>query len=161
DGAVRLWDVATGQEVRVLKGHTNRVVSACFSPDGQRILTASWDGTARLWETATGRELCVLTNPHFSLQSAAFSKDGRRVLLVCVKGKGHSNRKPRNGKNSPATVDPALRPDVAVAAIDSSFGGESTGGGMLQSGMEFAPVRLFDAQTGKPIAVLGREDPPM
>jgi WD40 repeat protein len=160
DGAVRLWDVASGKEVRVLKGHTDRVASACFSPDGLRILTASWDRTARLWDTATGRELFVLTNPRFSLQSAAFNKDGRHVLLVSAKSKNHSNRERLDGKKLPANLDPALRPEVAVAAIDSSFAGSSSGGGQIMTGKEFAPVRLFDAATGKQVAVLGREDPP-
>jgi WD40 repeat protein len=35
------------------------VWSAIFSPDGQRILTASWDGTARLWDLQ-GQSLATL-----------------------------------------------------------------------------------------------------
>jgi hypothetical protein len=34
----------------VLQGHTDTVVSASFSPDGARIVTASSDRTARLWD---------------------------------------------------------------------------------------------------------------
>jgi WD40 repeat protein/tRNA A-37 threonylcarbamoyl transferase component Bud32 len=160
DGAVRLWDVATGKEVRVLTGHTNRVVTATFSPDGRRILTASWDGTARLWDTATGKELFALHDPHFSVASAAFNKDGRRVILVSAKSKNTSYREPRDGKKPPAVTDPALRPDVPVAAIDSSFSGTSSGGGAKMTGKEYGPVRLFDADTGKQVAVLGRADEP-
>src|SRR4029077_12954622 len=36
-----------------LVGHTGLVDSAIFSPDGSRVLTASWDGTARLWDVKT------------------------------------------------------------------------------------------------------------
>ncbi|KAB8320614.1 hypothetical protein SD81_003290 [Tolypothrix campylonemoides VB511288] len=32
-----------------LKGHQNYVISAAFSPDGQRIVTASVDSTAKVW----------------------------------------------------------------------------------------------------------------
>ena len=42
-----------------LKGHTRPVNNASFSPDGQRIVTASWDNTARVWDLS-GKQLAVL-----------------------------------------------------------------------------------------------------
>jgi WD40 repeat protein len=33
--------------------HRDRVKNAVFSPDGARILTASWDKTAKLWDAAS------------------------------------------------------------------------------------------------------------
>ena len=43
-----------------LIGHQNWVVTANFSPDGKRIVTASWDKTARVWDAATGAEIMAL-----------------------------------------------------------------------------------------------------
>ena len=40
-----------------------RSESAAFSPDGQRVVTASDDKTARLWDAATGKSLAVLQRP--------------------------------------------------------------------------------------------------
>ena len=37
-------------EPLVLRGHEDRVSSAAFSPDGKRIVTASWDKTVRVSE---------------------------------------------------------------------------------------------------------------
>ena len=37
--------------------HEGGIWSAHLSPDGQRVVTASWDGTARLWDAASGKAL--------------------------------------------------------------------------------------------------------
>ena len=42
-------------------GHEGSVNSAAFSPDGSRIVTASWDKTARVWDAATGKAIAVLS----------------------------------------------------------------------------------------------------
>jgi WD40 repeat protein len=34
-GEIKLWEVASGSEVRTLTGHTDRVFSVAFSPDGR------------------------------------------------------------------------------------------------------------------------------
>lgn len=44
-------------ESRALRGHESRVSSAAFSPDGARIVTASWDNTARVWDASRLTEL--------------------------------------------------------------------------------------------------------
>jgi WD40 repeat protein len=41
--------VASGNQFAVLRGHESRVLSAAFSPDGARVVTASDDRTARIW----------------------------------------------------------------------------------------------------------------
>ncbi len=56
DASVRVWDATTGQQAIALQGHTNTVDSVRFLPDGQQLLSASWDGTIRLWDLETGGE---------------------------------------------------------------------------------------------------------
>ena len=66
----------------VLKGHTNPIYFAVFSPDGKTILTACRDHatnmTVRIWDTETGTELRQLGG--FTINSAVFSADGTKVI---------------------------------------------------------------------------------
>jgi small GTP-binding protein len=77
---VRLWEVATGQCLRVLEGHTNAVWRVAFSPDGQWALSGSHDGSVRLWAVATGQCLRVLEGHTDTVRSLAFSPDGQWAL---------------------------------------------------------------------------------
>ncbi len=79
DGTARLWDTATGGELRQLKGHTGIVVLVSFSPDGQRLATSSWDGTARVWDVATGQQRLTLQGHASAVYCAAFSPDGKTI----------------------------------------------------------------------------------
>jgi WD40 repeat protein len=66
--------------VRVgLRGHATKVVSASFSADGARVVTAGWDSTARVWSARTGEPGPVLRSRGERLEDAVFSADGRLV----------------------------------------------------------------------------------
>ncbi len=43
-----VWDVARGPELQTLKGHSSWVNSVAFSPDGQRLASASGDQTVKI-----------------------------------------------------------------------------------------------------------------
>jgi len=44
-----VWDARTGTPLLDLKGHESGVASVCFSPDGMRVITGSYDMTAKVW----------------------------------------------------------------------------------------------------------------
>jgi dipeptidyl aminopeptidase/acylaminoacyl peptidase len=55
---------------------------AAFSPDGSRIVTASYDSTARIWDAASAKEIAVLRGHENAVTSAAFSPDGSRIVTA-------------------------------------------------------------------------------
>jgi WD40 repeat protein len=59
-GFIRLWDLASGQLLRTLKGHTAWVNGLAFQPDGKRLFSISEDGTARIWGMDDGSQEKVL-----------------------------------------------------------------------------------------------------
>lgn len=65
-----------------LKEHTDPVYSAQFSPDGQRIVTASDDRTARVWEATTGKPIAELKGHSAAVSSAQFSPDGQWIVTA-------------------------------------------------------------------------------
>jgi WD40 repeat protein len=76
----QIWDVATGRERVVLRGHGGIARSVGFTSDGRRAITASDDGTARIWDAGSGRELARLEGHDGGVGSAAFSLDGAVIL---------------------------------------------------------------------------------
>ncbi len=60
DNTLKLWEVASGRELRTFKGHSNSVLSVAFSPDGELALSGSWDSTIRLWNIQTGKEVAKM-----------------------------------------------------------------------------------------------------
>ena len=77
-----MWNASSGQLLATLQGHSNNVNSAEFSPDGQRIVTASEDKTARLWNASSGQLLATLQGHTDGVESALFSPDGQRIVTA-------------------------------------------------------------------------------
>jgi tetratricopeptide (TPR) repeat protein len=78
---VKLWNVAKGkQEAIAFKGHTDRVLSIAFSPDGKTLATGSEDETVKLWNIFTGQELLTLQANIGSVRSVGFAPDGKTLV---------------------------------------------------------------------------------
>jgi WD40 repeat protein len=83
DGAVNVWDWRNRQLLHTLPGHVNKGISVAFSPDGQRLASASWSGDVMLWDAQTGERLHLLSEHYHPVSALAFSPDGRRLVSAC------------------------------------------------------------------------------
>ncbi len=144
DGALRLWDVATGQYLGVLLGHERWVSAVAFSPDGETIASASHDGTLRLWDSDSGELIRILKGHGGPVSHLAFSPDG--------------------GWLASASRDQSLRLwDVEWGTCCRTFTGHqgwiqamafSPDGQTLASGGHDQTLRLWDTQTGSRLSLL-------
>jgi WD40 repeat protein/tRNA A-37 threonylcarbamoyl transferase component Bud32 len=81
DRTVRVWEVASGQEVRRMS-HGHGVAGLAVFPDGRRALTSSWDWTIAVWDLETGRQLRRIDGVANRFgATVAVSPDGRRALF--------------------------------------------------------------------------------
>ncbi len=75
-----MWEIGTGRCLQTFEGHTADVIAACFSPDGQQVLSASGRKTMKLWNVATGRCVRIFKEHAEFIGSVCFSPDGRNAL---------------------------------------------------------------------------------
>lgn len=75
--------IASMFQTAILKGHTGSICFASFSPNGKRIVSASFDNSFRIWDSETGRQIAFVQltdRPHGIIHSASFSPDGKYIV---------------------------------------------------------------------------------
>jgi len=92
DFAIRLWDVASGESIGTLEGHSGIVWAVTFSPDGQMLASVSSDATAKIWDWRNGTLIKSLDFPN-QVVSVSFSPDGQ---ILAVGGVDEAQNQLRN-----------------------------------------------------------------
>ncbi|HJZ54589.1 MAG TPA: WD40 repeat domain-containing protein, partial [Gemmataceae bacterium] len=78
----RLWDVATGKELRHFPCGKGSVRALAFAPDGATAAGGGDDARLRIWDVATGKEQRVFPPDGYRIRSVAFAPDGRTVAAA-------------------------------------------------------------------------------
>ena len=106
DRHLRLWDLATGREVRRFDGLRGHAAGVAISPDGCRALSGGLaDQNLRLWDVATGRELYHYEVPHVWLTRGAFTRDGRQAIWAAFDGALRVWDVPEDFAAAPGTIE--------------------------------------------------------
>ena len=88
DGTVKVWDVASGQEVRTLTGFDMLGTDLLtFSQDSARVITRDMTGGVKVFEVASGREVRSVGSLALSPGGATVSDDGRITVARESRGK--------------------------------------------------------------------------
>jgi WD40 repeat protein len=75
---LKVWDLASGQELRTLPGHDDCVKAVAVTDDG-RVVSGSDDGTLRMWDLLSGQELRTLSCDGGWVNALAVTVEGRVV----------------------------------------------------------------------------------
>jgi WD40 repeat protein len=139
DHTFRLWDVASGREVRLWDGHAGeKVHGIAFLPDGRRALTAGFDKFVHLWDLKSGRLIRTYSGHSQGVWDVAVSGNGR-IAASC---------------GSEGTVflwD--VQAGTVLQRLEGNEGGVETvalsGDGKLAlTGSMKGPIRLWDVEKG-------------
>ncbi|MBD2596115.1 serine/threonine protein kinase [Nostoc spongiaeforme FACHB-130] len=99
DNTIKVWNLATGKEIRTLVGHSKSVSSIAISPDRKTLVSASRDNTIKVWNLATGKEIRTLEGHSDSVNSIAISPDGKTLVSASRnKNSGITLWNPETGK---------------------------------------------------------------
>jgi mono/diheme cytochrome c family protein len=83
-GIAAIYDVATGNRVSTLEGHSDVIQIAIFSPDEKSIATASYDREIYVWDIATGKVKQRFLGHNGAIYSLAFSPEGKVLVSGCA-----------------------------------------------------------------------------
>ncbi len=86
---VRVWDTATGNELRKWKAHASQEFGAFmdhnnesmdYSADGRYLVTGAFDGLVKLWDPETGKLVRTMTGHSWNVVGVHFTPDQRRLI---------------------------------------------------------------------------------
>jgi serine/threonine protein kinase len=144
DKTIKIWEVATGKQLRTLTGHSEVFRSVVYSPDGRYLASESGDNTIKIWEVATGKELRTLTGHSDMVWSVAYSPDGRYLA---------SGSRDQNIKIWEVATGKELRTltghsDWVLSVV------YSPDGRYLASGSRDQNIKIWEVATGKELRTL-------
>jgi WD40 repeat protein len=140
---VTLWDVETRKVIAKWIGHIDVVCALCWSADGGRVASGSWDGTARVWDIDRGRTVLTIKTGHRWVRAVMYSPDSSKLATGGDKDNAVKIWDAKTGERLKT-----LKHDRTVYSLAWTSDGKK-----LISGSN-GPIRIFDTATWQQIAIL-------
>jgi dipeptidyl aminopeptidase/acylaminoacyl peptidase len=91
DGTARIWDAASGRELKTLRGHAvgwraDEVSIAVFDTSGRIVASGSGDGAARIFDAHSGELIKEFKTDSLRINGLSFSPDGKILAAALDAG---------------------------------------------------------------------------
>jgi beta-lactamase regulating signal transducer with metallopeptidase domain len=145
---IAFWDPRTGEQKRVLRGHTDQVDALAISRDGRTLVSGGYDRVVKIWDLPSGKERFTLAGHLNLVDSVAISPDGKQIA---------------SGEYAKVRLW-----DAATGRLLKQLTGHDRGlwalafspdGGTLASGGEDGKILVWDVAKGRVIDTLERSQP--
>jgi WD40 repeat protein/serine/threonine protein kinase len=156
DRTIRIWDATPlrgneEREVLTFQEHNDEIRSVAFSPDGQRIASASQDGPVKVWDSATGKMNFTFSDYTRIVFGLAWHPlGGQRIATVGFDGR----------RNSVKVLDAQTGLEVFALPAGEAYHtvAISPDDRYLVTGSSNGVLQVWDAGNGQPVKTLGTHD---
>lgn len=132
--------------LRYLRGHTARIYTVAWGPDGRTVATAGQDAVIRLWDATTGSEMRQLIGHAGVVRLVAFSADGTVLASLGDDRTVRVWHVPTSAALHQLKLPPAGPEEIALDIAPD--------GRRLLVGGEYPEVLLWDLETGEQLGSL-------
>jgi WD40 repeat protein len=148
DNHVMLWEQESSTPLKYDMPDGDGVGWLAFSPDGRRIVSASWDSKLYIWDAATGKPAVpgVIPTDATSVAGVAYGPDGTRIVSA---DNDHNAKTWTLQMWNPDTGERIGRPLTGHTAPLETVA-YSRNGALIASGADDETIRLWDGRTGEP-----------
>jgi WD40 repeat protein len=143
DKTIKLWELATGRELRSYLGHTSTINDIAVSSDGKFFISSCADETARMWNIESGELIRTFQGHKDLLTSVALSHDNKYLVTAGYDWEAHL----WEVKSGKLIKSFKVNPDKSVGyGLDAEFSHDDT---QIAFGGDNRSVMIYDIASGE------------